>query len=190
MGAAKTPRDRLRSQKKPFRTREQICLDNEVADEFDAVKVERDDLLSKVDSLRFLDRPVDAETQRALDDAEARYVEAKEALDAVTETFEFRSIGRNAFDKLLTEHPPTDAQIAEAKEQGVGRPDFNRDSLPPVLCAESCVSHDFDVDWWKATFEDESWNAAELQRLSNAAVVAQMGVRVVEMGKGSAAKRS
>ena len=72
--------------------------------------------------------------------------------------FTFKSIGRENYDDLILEHPPTKKQ----KEEGS---DFNTDTFPPILVAASCVEPEMTVEEANQMFASDSWNGAELRDL-------------------------
>lgn len=73
-------------------------------------------------------------------------------------TFTFKSIGRFRYDELVDEHPPT----KEAKKEGA---EFNADTFPPALVAESCVDPEMTNEDAVDIFASPDWNGAELRRL-------------------------
>ncbi len=72
--------------------------------------------------------------------------------------FTFKSIGRFAYDELVTSHPPT-------KEQKKDGAEFNADTFPPALVAASCVDPSMSLEDATAMFSSPDWNGAELRRI-------------------------
>jgi hypothetical protein len=92
----------------------------------------------------------DAET--ALEAAKAALEETQTALDEVTVELTFQALPRRAFEKLISENPPTD----EARKEGE---QYNVDTFVPALIAACSVDG--------LTLEDverliEQWNVAEV----------------------------
>ena len=82
-------------------------------------------------------------------------------VSAVSEiTFEFKSIGRYAYDELV-ENPQYKATKVQLREGTT----FNPDTFPPALVAASCVSPKMTKKEATDIFSDPEWNGAELQRL-------------------------
>jgi hypothetical protein len=78
----------------------------------------------------------DAET--ALEAAKAALEETQTALDEVTVELTFQALPRRAFEKLISENPPTD----EARKEGE---QYNVDTFVPALIAACSVDGDLDV---------------------------------------------
>jgi len=72
--------------------------------------------------------------------------------------FKFRSIGRPRYDELVMAHKPTKDQKKEGS-------DFNPETFPPVLVAESCVDPEISLEQAIVMFGSEDWNGAELRAL-------------------------
>lgn len=192
MPAGATPLDRLRSKKKPFTQRVSICCDVELAERFDEVRAERDEIRGNVERYGFLERPVPEDVARKLEDVEAEFDALEAEVVESNETFVFRGIRRDALDSLLDEHRPTKDNIDVNVKKGLPAPEWNPDTFPPALCAATCISHpDLTIDDWKVLWHDsEEWNSAELQQMFACAYNANSNMRVVDMGKGSAGKRN
>lgn len=72
--------------------------------------------------------------------------------------FTFKSVGRFRYDELVTAHQPT----KEAKKEGA---EFNADTFPPALVAESCVEPKMSLEDATEIFASPDWNGAELRRI-------------------------
>lgn len=96
----------------------------------------------------------------------------QELLDSEIE-FRFRGIGRGPRSRLLSEHPPTQAQQAEAKADG-GRLLFNIETFPPALMAAACVLPE---GWAAADFAAlwEEWTDGQTAKLWQACLAANQG---------------
>lgn len=186
--------DHLRSKKKPVTRKAWIALDDEVAEEFEeanakAARLEARHRLAKTPEDRLA---LEAEMLEAQEAREA----ARERLKANAHCFPFHSINPRRFDELVTDHPPTDRQLADVKEAG-GDPTqlgWNPDTFAPVLVAECCSDPVMTAEEAQALFQDPNWNGAELGELFQAALQCNMQRRQIEMviqGNGSGgAKRN
>lgn len=141
----------IRAEKKPVTKKVSIQLDGQVAAQLNELRDEleeakrRDVMSNKPDTA--------PKVQRRLD-------EAMEASKETLETFEFQSIGRFEYDKLVSK--PTNRPSKEQKKEGM---DFNPDTFPPELVSASCIDPEIPLEDAQAIFSDPDWNAAELQRL-------------------------
>lgn len=93
---------------------------------------------------------LDAELQRAMEQAGESMVTdapriAEEILalqaemEAAKRPFTFRTLGRKRWRDLLAEHPPTKAQIAQARAQGV-QLDHDPDAFQAAAIQASCIA--------------------------------------------------
>ena len=73
-------------------------------------------------------------------------------------TFVFKSIGRFRYDEIVTENPPTKEQKKEGAE-------FNADTFPPALVAESCIDPEMSLEDAVEIFASPDWNGAELRKI-------------------------
>lgn len=97
---------------------------------------------------------------------EARDV-AKKNLDAVTQKFKFRALGRKHWRALISEHPP--AEDASEEEQT-----YDRETLAPALIEEASDEPKLlrtDVD---EIFNGDQWNETEVDLLFQGALAAQV----------------
>lgn len=78
-------------------------------------------------------------------------------------SFLFRSIGAQAYDRLITKCPPTKEQQADG-----GAYDQNR--FAPLLLAAVCVEPVLDEAEWREIWESPDWNRGEVMALFWAAV--------------------
>lgn len=116
--------------------------------------------------------------------AEAKLTEARNLAEEDAITFVFRSIGRKAYDRLVTAHPPTDAAKAEAVKQGANPEDLSWDpeTFPPALMAAAIVHPHLSEEDIQEMWNSEDWSGTELQNLYYAAIAAQQKSRVIQMG--------
>lgn len=97
--------------------------------------------------------------------------------------FVFRGIGRKHYEEVLREHPPTDAQKAEAEERKAVAPQWNVETFPAALCHASTVDGELSAEEWQADiFDSPDWGPGELNALFNAALEANSDRRVVQLG--------
>lgn len=116
--------------------------------------------------------------------ADAAADAAEKALEPSVVWFEFRSIGRKAYDDLVKQHPPGEAENKEHLEQYKVPAPYNAESFAPALIAASLVEPALTVEQVQELFEDEAWNGAEIIQLWQAAQEVNSTRRVVELGKG------
>lgn len=179
----------LRGKKKPVVRSVPIFLDSEVAGRVNRAQRVLDQLEERAQA-----NPGELGLQVSRDEAQAELErlqqEAVESGDVVT--FTFRSIGRKAYERLIEEHPPTEQQEKDAREEGLAagltaqlsRLSWNADTFPPALIAAASVhpkiSHD---EAWEIYHVSEDWNNAELAALFITARDAQQGRDVADLGK-------
>ena len=113
------------------------------------------------------------EADRLLADAQAALEKAKADAEAASIVLSFQALDRKAYQALMADHPPTEAQIEEGY-------DFNLDTLGPVLIAASSLDGITAED--AAAFLDQ-WSNAEGEALLNAAFGVQREDRM-DLGKG------
>jgi hypothetical protein len=85
--------------------------------------------------------------------------------------FQFQSIGRDAYNALLSECPPTE----RGKVYG---PDF-----PAMLVAASAVEPTITLDQAIEMFDSPQWSSAEVDRLVLTALTVNQGASSVALGK-------
>lgn len=166
-----------------------LTLDPGLAGELEEARQARDHA-SRAASFREKDH----DAQAALWQAEERVAQLEQRLvdeDAVV-AFTFRSIGRAAFSALVDAHQPTAAQRAKVKTLGLGNGGmlWNPDTFPAALIAACLEEPKLTEEQALALWSDDSWNAAELQELLEAAVEVNETRRMAELGKDSAKIRS
>ncbi len=109
----------------------------------------------------------DAEVREKADQALAT---AQAARDACFHRIEFRGLGLDDFDALVTEHPATPAQVADDDY------DFpwDRSTFDYALLEHATVDSDLTAEEWKAELTDgERWPAPERARIINNCLAAQ-----------------
>lgn len=173
--------DHLMSRKKPVTKTVTIAMDPDLADEYEAAKRARDIAAVRAGGSD------DKERQVALWEAEEELAAVERRLhdeDAVA-VFTFRSIGRAAYDAIVDAHPPTPAQRAKAKREGLGELAANLETFPPALVSaclvDPIISHDDMAKLWV----NDNWNQAELGALLEGAASANGTRRTLDLGKDS-----
>jgi len=170
----------IKKRKKPAVETVPIALDHEKADEFNKAYAE-------VQQLRDLaaERPRDKELQATLAEVEAQFEELRRESEEFVVDFVFRSIGRQKFEDLVEECPPTEKQKKEAKKKGEEEPGWNPETFPVRLMAEAIVEPELTEDEVFEIWDSEDWNQAELMSLFIAALTVNQQRKIVDLGKGS-----
>lgn len=176
------------SRKKPRTQTVTIILDPDLEDALVAAREHQDAAQRRADA-----NPANAAAAADLAEANEQLAAAEAAARAESITYRFKALGRQAFEDLRAEYPPTKAQRDEykAKALGMGLAAFqvgdlghNPDTFPPVLIAASCVSPAMTVEEAQAMWDSDDWSAAELGELFGAALSVNQTTRRVELGKG------
>lgn len=176
--SAKQPADYLLSKKKASIRTVPICMDAEVADEYATLLVQVE--LKKAE-LRTYEG--DKRIERELEDLEAQLLEAKDRAREQTIVFKFRSLGRQAYEDLVQEHPATKKQVDDAKKEGLGGQGFNVETFPIALIAACIIEPKLNEDDVKGMWNSDEWNSAELSLLWECALGVNSQRRVMELGK-------
>lgn len=71
-------------------------------------------------------------------------------------SFLFVAIGPTEYDKLVTEHPPTEKQKAADELANV-----NKDTFPPALLALVCREPELTVEQWTQIWKNEAYSTGE-----------------------------
>lgn len=175
--------DHLRGKKQPYRQTISVVLDQELAAEYEDAKRARD-----VIEIRAKARPDDVDVAAEFLATEQRLAEITDRLldtEAIAD-FTFRGIGRHAFEKLVLAHPATADQRAKAKAGGVTDTlQWNIDTFPAAVIAACCVEPALTFEQALDLWNDDNWNASELDELLAAALSVCSGRRNIDLGKGS-----
>ncbi len=141
----------------------------------------------------------DPDTLAALTDAADAATDALDALEAemVTFTVHLRAVGAARAEELMLEHRPTDRQRKNAKALNNGdpkaQPQFNEDTFPPALLAESISRIEFSdgetIDHISVEQVAELWadrwpQGDKVQLLHAAIAINQASSAVGDLGKG------
>ena len=170
--------DHLRSRMKPIFKTVRLPLDSEIADAFEESKGEVERM-----KIRAEYKPEDRKVQAEYEDALAKLAEAKALMLENSVEFKFRSIGRKRFDDLIFEHPPTEAQIKKAKENGSGEANWNEDTFPIALIHACLVDPKMEEHEVKDLWDSEDWAGSEVLALFWAALEVNSNRRAIDLGK-------
>ncbi|MGW3246581.1 hypothetical protein [Streptomyces sp. NPDC001070] len=114
--------------------------------------------------------------------ADAALTRAQDALSEVTLTLTFRALPRPAWEQLLRDHAPTEAQADRGME-------YNVDTFPAALISACHVERDADGTELEGMSEADAqelldaWPDAEAKALFTAALVINQTLRA-DLGKG------
>lgn len=168
--------DHLKSSKKPATRSIRIALDSDMAEVYS-------DAQAKLQTAKFSVEAATPErkTQAQKDLAKARK-EAAEAEEAIKENsikFTFRTIGRRRFEKLVEDNQPTPDQKEKTPEI-----DWNPDTFPPKIIAESLVEPELTEEQVQELWDSEDWSSGDLEALFLTAIMVNRSRSVVELGNG------
>jgi hypothetical protein len=82
--------------------------------------------------------------------------------DKQTISMQFRAIGAQAYDKLISNHPPTTEQKAEGAI-------YNTQTFGPALLSKVCIDPMLDYEQWREIWKSDDWNRGEIMQLFVAA---------------------
>ena len=181
----------VRSKKKPTIRWCDSVTDALVADELDEQRQALQRLRARSDRLQ-VDEQLKVEVESAEEELEER-IAALRAEDLVVR-FHARTIGRDAFERLVDLHPPTkDQQKQEGRKLS-----WNTDTFAPALIFACGVDVEKDeqgnivstspafeqeseaIDLWN----DPDWNQGELGQIFQTCLDANTHIRKVDLGKG------
>jgi hypothetical protein len=179
----------LRSRKSPVVRSTEIFLDSDTAEAINRARVEAE-AAERLATDKAGDHGAHVRRDEARGILERLQREATETGQVAS--FSFRSIGRKAFEKLVSEHPATEDQQKEARDRGLeaglpanlSRLSWNAETFPPALIAASSVEPKITHEEAYELFNvSEDWNAAELTALFVTARSAQDTRDVADLGK-------
>jgi len=178
----KQPLDHQRSLKKPVRKAVWIAGDSELADELSELEA----ALSRAKFLFEAMKEDNPRREAALQDwteAEEEMALKKEELRATSIKFLFQGMSPKAYDKLLSQHPPTEEQQKKAKDAGQEAP-FNEETLPYALIVACCIEPDMEPGDLLEWLNDGSFNQAEIMALFLGATEVNQSRKILNLGKG------
>lgn len=208
--AGLTAFDRLKSRKGITR-RLPVYLDSEITDEFEAAKGEFDDLNSN----EILKRRTSEERQGEI---VARYQAASAAMEDNTLTLVLKRPlihvqededgdevvvptaapdgttrtlkGRQAYEWIVSAHPPTDEQLEEWKAENSDRegaptaqPPYDPNTFAPALVSACMVEPDLTAEQVMELMDE--WTITEAMTLFHTAMEICNGTQIASLGKGS-----
>ncbi len=172
--------DRKKSQKLPITKTVTVFTDDgaveglrEAEKTLQAALTRRDSLQATLDRTEASGATVDgllalnARVGVAQEEVDAAEAAVQAALDEIMEnhavSFTLRSKGRKVYDRLILEHPPTEAQIKDHADEGLGECPYNADTFPPALLQAVCIEPVLELWEWKAFFDWDSLTDEELE---------------------------
>lgn len=184
--------------KKPRITHIDVILDSEAAEAFDDAQNAYDRLESTLRTTRpqrlaearnalaptssteeFTQAAsgVVAADDEALAEALAEVEAARLVLEAATQRYKFRGLGRKRWEDLKAEHPPRDEDHENARaatDSADAEAEYNVDALAPALIQEASVSPRLSVEDVDEIFNGGDWNVTEVTGLFQTALLAQV----------------
>lgn len=94
-----------------------------------------------------------------------------------------QSMSRTAYDKLLTDHPITEAQLEEFKDQR-NKPGFNLETYPKALVIACMVEPAASAEELSEWFDSDAWSPGEFTELFTACIQINSQSNVLNLGKG------
>lgn len=188
--------DEIMRRKKPMKKSVDIPLDPDVAqlladkeDEIEKAEQALNRERTKASTAREMGRSLADGSQiqdlaKKIEDLEREYDELWESGKESIVTFWFQDIGKKAYDDLVNEHPPTDEQVKNWKDEGgEGRLAYNTETFPVALLA--AASHEPKITPEKAQQIFDEWGNWEVIRLYRTAEAACMGATTVPKSRRS-----
>lgn len=174
----------LKARKVAPSTTVKVCLDT-------ATRAAHEEITKRVGSAEFrvmaAERGKDeTETQKRREELNELLAEAEEAEEAAADLivpFVFRSMGREAFEDLVSAHKPTRKQKDDYRQELIARGvpaneelPYDPDTFPPALIAACLASPKLTEDEAKELWDDPAWSQAELSLLLQAAQAVNQSV--------------
>lgn len=175
--------DHLKSAKKPLEIRIPVYLDGEPIERLEKIRIDAE--AAKTRHMALKGTPAEPDALDDLERMEADLSSAEEAVRESTATFLIRKPspkGRKRYEALVEAHPPTDEQVAKAKEDGQDRPQYDAETFAPALLSMCCAEPLLTVEEATDLFED--WSITECSELFSACLAVCNGRRTVDLGKG------
>jgi hypothetical protein len=180
----KQPLDHLMSRKKPVRKTVYLAAD---ADMLELVRALEEEVRRLRMAVQLRKEPVAAE-RLPLAEEELKAAHASLEDDAIK--FTFQAMRRDKYDRLLQEHPPTEAQVEEVKKGDAAADlQFNLSTFPVALImacmAEPNVSDTEDFNTVQTWLESEAFNGTEILTLFQTCMAVNSSSTLVQVGKES-----
>jgi hypothetical protein len=167
----KQPMDHQKSKRAPITKTVRLISDLDLAEELEQAQED-------VRRLRIMTQGTGGETSAAqLPAAEARLAELRERAQEFVTVYKFQSIGSKRYDRLVSEHPPTEEQIKQFGDEVA----WNSETFPAALIAASMVSPVMTAEDLQVLI-DEDLNSAELLTIFDAALTVNTMRRIYELG--------
>lgn len=170
----------LKNRKKPVSKKVYIALDSDKADAFNELASKFQEAQEEFDR-----NPSDKKTKQEFEKIKSEYDAALAESEEFVVEFVVRSIGRDRFEEILNDNPPTEQQKNKAKKDGEEEPSWNPETFMPALMAASIVSPAITEEEMQEMWTSEDWNAAELFIIFAAALQVNQTRKVVNLGKES-----
>ncbi len=185
-GAAPLTFDHLLSAKKPVTRRVPINFDAEVVDEYNIAEAAYEAMtLTAETDLERQRTPEDRQREQQRQDAiTTRRNRAESALLENQQIVVMQSPGRKRYEALVSEHPPTDEDIAEVKRmfgQEAEAP-YHAETFGPALVSLCCIEPQMTPEQVQELFDE--WNQQETTSLFAEALGVCTRSTVGTVGKG------
>lgn len=180
----KQPLDHLMSRKKPVRKTVYLAADASV---LESVRTLEEEVRRLRMAVQLRNEPAAAE-RLPLAEEELRATQA--TLDDEAIKFVFQAMRRDKYDRLLQEHPPTEAQVADVKKNDNDADlQFNLSTFPVALIMACMVEPDVsvtdDFNTVQAWLESEAFNGTEILQLFQTCMAVNSSSTLVQVGKDS-----
>lgn len=118
-----------------------------------------------------------------LEQAEITLATVKDEVRSKGLSFVLEGVGRERWDQLIVDNPPTEEQIKQAEADKLDPPTMNPETFWPALLAECVRDSDLTAEDWRAqVFESKEWGPQELEELRNRARLVNQTSRLAELG--------
>jgi hypothetical protein len=172
MTEGKKPQDRQLSRKKPRQKTLWFVTDFDMAEELEKLK-------SQEGLANLLGKAGEAPEQERL----AKVAELETALRKSSIKIVVQSMGRRAYDDLISAHPPSPAQIEEYKDQRQ-KPGFNVETYPTALVVASVIEPVMSPEELKEWFDSDDWTGGEFSEIFSACIQVNSQGNILTLGKG------
>jgi hypothetical protein len=169
MTERKKPQDHLPSKKSARRKALWFVTDFDTAEALEKVRTQ-DGLAG------LLGKDAEQARQAKIDELEAEL--RKSSVKIV-----IRSMSRKRYEELLSEHPPTEEQLAEFKDQRQ-KPSFNYETYPIALVCASVIDPELPAEEMAEWFNSDAWSGGEFTQLFQECVAINSQSNVLILGKG------
>lgn len=178
--------DEIKAQKRPARDEVPLSLDPALAQAYAEAQQKLDEARQ---SLEF--RPDSVERQERFADAESALEEAREALEPSLVYFSIEALGREEFEELIDDCPPSKEQRDRYRKENPQQAaaGFNlrwdREKFAPLLFSKCVVDPELTSSQAKELWAGGVFNQGEVEFLFQSCLNVNQQARVVDLGKGS-----